>query len=473
MNPKTPDVIAFFKDLIRLDTANPPGNEIIAADYLASIFRDHRIGYEIIEPEPTRGSIIARIGPDYGEPPVILISHLDAAAANPEQWTYPPFAAAEHDGVIYGRGTLDTKYLTAMQLAAFLHLKDETLNRPVYFVAAADEEQGSALGMAEVIERRENAFRDGIVINEGGGFAVEHSGAYFHLCTAGEKGRCAFTAAVEGTGGPSSFPSENRALGVCRIYAFGFDFRPFHLLLRWKNAHLAQPNSAFSALHQAKIIENRPERPKPDRLLDKLFKLFERMAAFRFPDDENAAASRFDELLGPRIENPLLRQFCEYNRRDTIVLQRYNAGSQVNVLPHHIGFEAELHLLPSRSREDAQRLLGEIFRDIDAGWEITSFQPGFISNLENRYFVSLGRSAADHLGGAELLPVFALGRTDGRFFGALGCDVYGFGPVTASIPFAEVLSLVHGKNERITRESLVIGVQVIEQFILAAAGESS
>lgn len=418
MNPKTPDVIAFFKDLIRLDTTNPPGNEIMAADYLASIFRDHRIGYEIIEPEPTRGSIVARIGPDHGEPPVILISHLDVAAANPEQWTYPPFAAAEHDGVIYGRGTLDTKYLTAMQLAAFLHLKDETLNRPVYFVAAADEEQGSALGMAEVIERRENAFRDGIVINEGGGFAVEHSGAYFHLCTVGEKGRCAFTAAVEGTGGPSSFPSENRAL-------------------------------------------------------DKLFKLFERMAAFRFPDDENAAASRFDELLGPRIENPLLRQFREHNRRDAIVLQRYNAGSQVNVLPHHIGFEAELHLLPSRSREDAQRLLGEIFRDIDAGWEITSFQPGFISNLENRYFVSLGRSAADHLGGAELLPVFALGRTDGRFFGALGCDVYGFGPVTASIPFAEVLSLVHGKNERITRESLVIGAQVIEQFILAAAGESS
>ena len=53
-------------------------------------------------------------------------------------------------------------------------------------------------------------------------------------------------------------------LGGCRICALGFDFRPFHLLLCWKNAHLAQPNSAFSALHQAKIIENRPERPKPD-----------------------------------------------------------------------------------------------------------------------------------------------------------------------------------------------------------------
>ena len=48
----------------------------------------------------------------------------------------------------------------------------------------------------------------------------------------------------------------------------GLDFRPFHLLLRWRNAHLAQPNSAFAALNQAKIIENRLASPKSDRLLE-------------------------------------------------------------------------------------------------------------------------------------------------------------------------------------------------------------
>ena len=54
----------------------------------------------------------------------------------------------------------------------------------------------------------------------------------------------------------------------------GLDFRPFHLLLRWRNAHLAQPNSAFAALNQAKIIENRLASPKPDRLLMKLVHRF-------------------------------------------------------------------------------------------------------------------------------------------------------------------------------------------------------
>ena len=65
-------------------------------------------------------------------------------------------------------------------------------------------------------------------------------------------------------------------LGGCRIHAFGFDFHFSHVLSCWKNAHLAQPNSAFSALHQApegktrKLhIENRPERVNPVSLLER------------------------------------------------------------------------------------------------------------------------------------------------------------------------------------------------------------
>ena len=69
----------------------------------------------------------------------------------------------------------------------------------------------------------------------------------------------------------------------------GLDFRPFHLLLRWRNAHLAQPNSAFAALNQAKIIENRLASPKPDRLLVDIF-----------PDRTGAspACSVFQECVG-------------------------------------------------------------------------------------------------------------------------------------------------------------------------------
>jgi acetylornithine deacetylase/succinyl-diaminopimelate desuccinylase-like protein len=404
------DVIRIFKDLVRIDTTNPPGNEVAATDYLGALFAEHGIGSEVVEPEPSRTSIVARIGPENDERPIILMSHLDVVAADPAEWDDPPFSATERDGMIYGRGTLDTKYLTAMEVAAFVQLSTEPLVRPVYLVATADEEQGSALGMPIVAERWRDAFAGGVAINEGGGFFVEHDGRPFHLCTAGEKGRCSFTVTMEGSSGPSSFPSDRPAI-------------------------------------------------------DTLLRVFERMAGFDFPVEQNPIGSRFEALLGDTISHPFLRSFREYNRRDAIILKHYDAGTQINVLPREIRFEAELHLLPSRTREYAQNLLEEMLAGLDAEWEITQFRAGFASSLESDAFASLRESARDHLNGAELLPVFALGRTDGQYLGALGCDVYGFGPVDSSIPFSEVLTLVHQKNEKMSCESLRIGRKVVEELI--------
>lgn len=69
-------------------------------------------------------------------PNLILLSHIDVVGADPSEWTCPPFEAREIDGYIYGRGTVDTKQLTVMELAAFLNLKtlQKDQNRDVYLV---------------------------------------------------------------------------------------------------------------------------------------------------------------------------------------------------------------------------------------------------------------------------------------------------------------------------------------------------
>lgn len=41
--------------------------------------------------------------------PYMLLAHMDVVPAPPEGWDFPPFSAAEHEGFIYGRGTLDNK----------------------------------------------------------------------------------------------------------------------------------------------------------------------------------------------------------------------------------------------------------------------------------------------------------------------------------------------------------------------------
>tara|TARA_B100000614_G_scaffold253027_1_gene266430 strand:- start:410 stop:1660 length:1251 start_codon:yes stop_codon:yes gene_type:complete len=408
------DVVAVFRDLVRLDTSNPPGNEVIAVSYLRDLFDRFGVSYEVVEPEPTRQSIVARIGPETGREPIVLISHLDVVPANPAEWDYPPFDAVEDAGEIYGRGTIDTKYLTAMELGAFLQARTWNLNRPVYFVATADEEQGSTHGMAVVAERYADAFRGGIVINEGGGFFVPHGTERLQLCTAGEKGRCTVRITIDGSAGPASFPSDNRTVAT-------------------------------------------------------LTDLFRRMASHPFPVEENAVSRRFDEILGDGIEDPFLRAFREYNRRDAFILRQYDVGSQINVLPAGAAFEVQLHLLPGRDRAAAEGILDAVFRDSPARWEITDFRPAFISDIAGEAYRALERAAATHFGATRLLPVFALGQTDGRFLGTRGCHVYGFAPVTDAIPFSGVLERVHQKNESVTRDSVELGARVLGDLIQATA----
>ncbi len=93
----------------------------------------------------------------------------------------PPFAAVEEDGYIYGRGTVDTKQLTVMELAAFLALAEngEYRKRDVFLLVTCDEESGSACGLSAFLEETIPAgsrpitgrelFENSEVISEGGG----------------------------------------------------------------------------------------------------------------------------------------------------------------------------------------------------------------------------------------------------------------------------------------------------------------
>ena len=78
-------------------------------------------------------------------PPLILLSHLDVVGANAEEWKYPPFEGTIAEGYLWGRGTIDTKQLTAMELMAMLMLAKQKFvpERDIYLIATADEESGA------------------------------------------------------------------------------------------------------------------------------------------------------------------------------------------------------------------------------------------------------------------------------------------------------------------------------------------
>ena len=100
--------VEWLQDYIRINTINPPGNEIAGAKFFAAIFEAEGIPYEMVESAPGRGNIWARL--DGGDnPALLLLHHIDVVPADPNYWTSDPLSGDIREGIMYGRGTLDTK----------------------------------------------------------------------------------------------------------------------------------------------------------------------------------------------------------------------------------------------------------------------------------------------------------------------------------------------------------------------------
>src|SRR5678809_10153 len=101
--------VDLMQQYLRVNTSNPPGNEIEAARFLKKIFDQHGIENEIFEYKPGRANIIARLKGNGSKRPIILLSHMDVVTAEPASWDVDPFAAVIKNDSIYGRGALDMK----------------------------------------------------------------------------------------------------------------------------------------------------------------------------------------------------------------------------------------------------------------------------------------------------------------------------------------------------------------------------
>src|SRR5918997_1815505 len=116
------ECVRHLQALIRLDTSNPPGNEIIAVEYIRQQLAEVGLSAEVVESEPGRGNLRAVLKGDGSARPLLLMSHTDVVPVEPEFWTHPPFCGDIIDGYVWGRGATDMKQWTAWHLTVFLSL---------------------------------------------------------------------------------------------------------------------------------------------------------------------------------------------------------------------------------------------------------------------------------------------------------------------------------------------------------------
>ena len=144
---------SYLRDLIRLDTSNPPGDETRVANYLKAVADKEGIPAELLGDDPQRLNFIARLRGSGKQRPLLLMAHSDVVPVDRSQWTVEPFAAIENGGYIYGRGAEDDKQLLAAELAVMVDLKRRkvALDRDIILLSEADEEAG-ARGATWVVE---------------------------------------------------------------------------------------------------------------------------------------------------------------------------------------------------------------------------------------------------------------------------------------------------------------------------------
>ena len=128
---------SFLSGLIGIDTSNPPGNELRAAEYVAGQLGEAGLPCDIQEVAPGRANVITRYKGD--APFVLLTGHLDVVPAE-GQWTSPPFSATEREGRIYGRGACDMKGGVACMMAAAIAAHRAGSRVPFRLGFVADEE---------------------------------------------------------------------------------------------------------------------------------------------------------------------------------------------------------------------------------------------------------------------------------------------------------------------------------------------
>ncbi len=437
------EVTSLLSQLIQINTTNPPGSETAAAQFLAQNLTADGFNCEVIESAPDRGNVITRLRGSGEKPRLLLLSHLDVVAANPAEWSVDPFGGVVKDGYVWGRGTLDMKGMTVIEVVALKLLKREgiKLKGDVVLAATADEEQGGSSGAGFLVQHCPEKVSAEYVLNEGGGSSIStHQKMVFTVNTA-EKGLVWFRVRAGGLPGHGSMPeaADNAILRMNRVVSLLGNYRARAELVPTVRQFLSELALQDEALAEplGKLLA---DPSQSDAVLTEL---------------EKSAPTLADELR-PRL-------------RMTLTPTMIHGGVKENIIPSQCEAVFDCRVLPGQSTgaalEQFRALLAASGLD-KLSFEVIQAQEPSESPLETPLYETIRGVLGDFELGCGVAPTLMTGGTDSRFFRRLGSVCYGFHPLRSETRFGEKAPRrEHGIDERISVDNLVFGASVLYETI--------
>lgn len=404
------EAVALLRQLVRLDTSNPPGRERVAIELVATRLASVGFVCETLAADPERPNLIARLPGHAPGPTLCLTGHVDTVTAHAHQWRHDPWSAELAEGCVWGRGTVDMKGQVAAEVAAAAWLAAggwRPARGELLLLIVADEEVGFGVGAEWLAAEHPERIRFDWLLNEGAGEWFELDGRRYGVSVA-EKGVYRFTLTATGVAGHASTPGVGD-----------------NALLRLVPAltRLSERRLPFDVV---------PEAASFLRLIR------------ADPRDPAAALERIG-----RIE-PALVPLLEPMLGITVAPTRISASDQTNVIPNHAQVTVDCRVPPGLGEAEVAARLDSLLEGLDVERAFVERVPGNSSPVESPLMDAIRSWVAAADPGASVVPLISTGFTDSRHLRAAVPDgiAYGFFP-QRHVDRLQTSRLIHAPDERL------------------------
>jgi succinyl-diaminopimelate desuccinylase len=244
----TPSATELTRDLVRLRSINPPGDESACANLLAGILESGGFRVSKHDLAPGRTNLVARLDGSSDVEPICMTGHMDTVPLGAAPWRRDPLAAERDGDKMYGRGTSDMKSgVAAMARAALDLARLPGRKAGLVLIFTVGEETGCD-------GARYLAGLNGVLPKAGALLVGEPTG---NVPLIGHKGALWLKAAFKGVTAHGSMPElgDNAVLkaarGVFRLSEHRFDADRHH--------HLGGPSLNVGSLHGGANVNSVPD----------------------------------------------------------------------------------------------------------------------------------------------------------------------------------------------------------------------
>lgn len=365
--------------------------------------------------------------------PAVLMAHYDVVPVQEEMWDRPPFAGMIEDGVLWGRGTLDTKVTMngALFAANFLMEQDFVPENDIYFAFSGGEEVNGP-GAKNIVDWFvENHIAPAIVVDEGG-------------------------AVVENV-----FPGVKVPCGMVGIAEKGMMNVRYTVHSGGGHASAPLPKTPLTTLASAcrKVVEH-PFKMHLNKPAALMFDTLARHSTFVY------------KLIFANLWcfKPVLDIICkgsggEMNAlvRTTTAFTQAEGSTARNVIPAKASLVSNMRLSPLDTVAGAKEYLKKVVNDPTVEIEVLeSFEPSPVSETDCDAYYRVADAVAETWRGCVVTPYLMVQCSDSRHYRDLSKNVYRFSAMDLT---AEERKTIHGNNERIRLETVGKAVEFYIRLI--------